>query len=356
MTEKVYSTIPKLDLERLSEATEHNAFELSDIADPLNSLNDEVFRSLIGMDGSGINLYNYVFNFSKQLQYFEKIAKKLGEIKNLDVTLDYTPDIPKFVKGDENRIAQIFLNFLLNAFFHTKSGKILIEISTMDNKLYFHIEDTGEGMSKESQKDLFSFFKKYRDKNISQGFSGIGVAVSKYLIDKMNGTVQIDSEIKGGTTVLFEVKPEFVTIKQYKREAKKLMITGYEGERKKVLVIDDVRENRTILVMILKNLGFEIAEANNGKEGLAIAESFQPDLILMDIIMPELNGIEATRQIRTASSLKDVKIVAVSASHFNVTQQESISAGCDDYIKKPISKEKLLDIVGRLLDITWIKE
>jgi CheY-like chemotaxis protein len=133
-------------------------------------------------------------------------------------------------------------------------------------------------------------------------------------------------------------------------------IIGFAGKRQKVLVVDDKWSNRSILVSLLEPLGFEVMEATDGLDGLNKAQEFKPDCILLDLVMPVMDGFEATRRIRTLPELKEVVLIAVSASVFNFNQQQSREVGCDDFLPKPVRETELLEKLQVYLGLEWVYE
>jgi len=131
-------------------------------------------------------------------------------------------------------------------------------------------------------------------------------------------------------------------------------VIGYEGPRKKVLVVDDVATNRAVIADFLDSLDFEMIEAENGLEGVAMAQAHKPHLILMDNVMPVMNGREATSRLRELPAFKTTSIIAVSASAFDSDQAKSLAEGADAFLSKPINLKSLLKEMGALLQLTWI--
>ena len=133
-------------------------------------------------------------------------------------------------------------------------------------------------------------------------------------------------------------------------------MTGYAGPRKKVLVVDDVAENRAVATDMLTPLGFEVVEAANGREGLEMAQRLRPDLILMDIVMPEMDGLEATRRLRELPAFKDVPIIAMSASVSASDSEKFLAAGMNAFSPKPIDVDRLLGQIATVLQLDWVYE
>ncbi|MFB3133912.1 MAG: response regulator, partial [Rhodothermales bacterium] len=134
----------------------------------------------------------------------------------------------------------------------------------------------------------------------------------------------------------------------------KKSITGFAGRARKILVVDDKQENRSVLTGLLAPLGFELVEAADGQEALEQAAAFQPDLILMDLVMPVMDGFEATRRLRQVPALKAVPVIALSASVFEYTLQQSMEVSCDDFIPKPVRIDVLLEKLETHLGLEWI--
>jgi CheY-like chemotaxis protein len=173
----------------------------------------------------------------------------------------------------------------------------------------------------------------------------------------MGGELQVDSTAKEGSTFWFDLDLPVVETWQEPAGADQTRVIGYKGPRRKVLIVDDNPENRSLFVEILTPLDFELIEAENGQEGVEKAKSLAPDLILMDLVMPLLNGYAATRQIRKLPNIKDtVIIIAVSASAFGEDRQRSLENGCDGFVAKPFRLETLLQEIQTHLGLTWIYE
>jgi CheY-like chemotaxis protein len=171
----------------------------------------------------------------------------------------------------------------------------------------------------------------------------------------MGADIQVESRVGQGSTFWFELEVPVVKGELAAAPAEGV-VTGYQGPRRKVLVVDDVAKNRAVMVDMLGPLGFEMIEAGSGREGLEKAQVLQPDLILMDIVMPEMDGLETTRRLRRQPALKEVPIIAVSASASGRTQEDSVAAGMNAFLPKPIFLDALLTRIASLLTLTWTCE
>jgi len=222
-------------------------------------------------------------------------------------------------------------------------------------RLRFEVEDNGIGMSEAQLARLFQPFEQLAEVNRREGGTGLGLAISRQLIRLMGGDVQVRSRPGEGSVFWFDLDVPALDAQVHAPLGRGAPV-GYEGERRKVLVVDDVPNNRAMLLDSLGTLGFEMADACNGEEALDAAALFQPDLIVMDLMMPVMDGFEATRRLRLMPELAGVPIIATSASATQEVQARCRAAGANAFIPKPIEQDVLLKTMGRLMDLTWIDE
>ena len=275
--------------------------------------------------------------------------------KGLDFILDMAPDLPPWIQVDEKRLRQVLLNLLANAVKFTDRGQVALRVClTPSARLRFAVQDTGVGISENQLDAIFQPFEQAGEMQRRLGGTGLGLAISRRFVRLMNSEIQVESRIGQGSTFWFELEAPVV-----KAEAAPLptisIVTGYVGPRKTVLVVDDVAGNRAVAIDMLRPLGFVMAEAANGREGLEKAQALQPDLVLMDIVMPEMDGLETTRRLRQWPALKEVPVIAISASASGGDEASSLAAGANAFLPKPISLARLLAQIGSLLKLTWIE-
>ena len=221
----------------------------------------------------------------------------------------------------------------------------------------FQIEDTGIGITPEHREKIFEPFEQVGDRNLQSEGTGLGLAISQKIVNLMDSQIQVKSTLGEGSTFWFDLnlaaaidRLDTIPVKA------KQTITGYQGDRQKILIVDDRTDNRSLLIDLLEPLGFKLAEAANGKEAINKGIQWQPDLIISDLVMPVLDGFEMTRQLRQLPEFNQTPIIAISASVFDTEQQKCRDYGCDDFIPKPINSDDLLEKVGKYLHLSWTYE
>jgi PAS domain S-box-containing protein len=279
---------------------------------------------------------------SDALQVLMHKAEEKG-IKLMQSSID--PKLSKVLIGDPHRLNQVLLNLMSNAIKFTDRGFVDVTCEVMKDtgsaqKIQFRVVDTGVGMDKAFVKKLFKKFSQ-EDVSVSRRFggTGLGMAITQSLIQLMGGTIDVQSKKNKGTTITFELllnkgKLSELNIDKQK-EIKTDMLVG-----RKVLVVDDNEMNRLVASTILKNYKVSILEAENGMEALEKIESDHPEVVLMDLQMPVLNGIEASKIIRDRGN--DIPIIALTANAIKGENEKCYAAGMNDYISKPYREEELL--------------
>jgi len=221
-------------------------------------------------------------------------------------------------------------------------------------RMRFEVIDTGEGIPPEHLDKLFLPFVQASADKFRAGGTGLGLAISQALVQAMGSVIHVRSAWGKGSTFWFEIELPVVTEAVQEAPGWEVDVVGYRGRHRTILVADDKDYNRAVLVDLLSPLGFELPEAKNGREAVEKATALHPDLILMDIRMPLMSGREAVQEIRRIPQLSDVFIIAVSASVFDRDQQQSILAGCNDFLRKPVRMNELLGLLGRYLKLDWV--
>jgi PAS domain S-box-containing protein len=303
-----------------------------------------------------LELYLTDIQLARFLRTVTEIINVKATEKRLDFVCDLAPDLPDWIRADEKRLRQALLNLLSNAVKFTDSGQVSLRVSfSPPTRLRFEVRDTGIGIGAEQLEAIFRPFEQAGEAQRRIGGTGLGLAISRQYVRLMGGDIQVESRVGQGSTFWFDLELPVVEAKLTVAPTE-CVVAGYRGPRRKVLVVDDVAGNRAVVVDMLGHLGFEMAEAVNGREGLQKAQALRPDLILMDIVMPEMDGLEATRRLRQLPDFKDVPIIAVSASASIEDEEISLAAGVNAFLPKPVGLDTLLTRIAVLLKLDWTYE
>ena len=314
-----------------------------------------------GMMELKLSPMNPKFLFSEIEQIFkEKIAEK-----GLQLFIEIDEAIPAILMLDELRLRQILLNLVGNAVKFTEKGWIKLTARKLSNhiigskyvNLAVYIEDTGIGIPEDEQERIFeSFRQQVGQNNRKYEGTGLGLTISRKLAGMMNGEIELQSALGQGST--FALKLEAVEVleneegaTEEKTEIRKCRFTG-----EKILVVDDVGLNRMLIAEILKNSSVNIFFAENGQEAITLTKEIKPDLILMDIVMPVLNGLEATRIIKSNPETAGIPIVAITASVATMDSNYKEHKIFDGFLLKPIEINVLFSILAQFLKVTELEE
>jgi predicted ATPase/signal transduction histidine kinase/CheY-like chemotaxis protein len=325
----------------------------------LNLINEvldlaKIESGLITLDISSFDLDNF---FQSLKESFQQQAADKG----LFFTITKDKDLIRYIKTDERKLQQIFINLLGNALKFTKTGGIALRVRSSkeaDNPLMLlcDVEDTGVGIVPEHQEKIFApFIQSSASVDYTIG-TGLGLSITKQFIKLMGGDITLTSTPDVGSTFSFKIAIEESQYGDMKNTSSSRRVIGIAPDQKsyRLLIVEDLAENRKILVNIFNRIGFQTKEAANGIQGVEICQRWHPDLIWMDIRMPVMNGYEATREIRSKEEGKEVVIIALTAQTFGNERQEALKAGCDDFISKPYMEEDLFAILKKHLNIQFI--
>ncbi|BAY13449.1 ATP-binding protein [Calothrix sp. NIES-2098] len=311
-----------------------------------------------------MDLYPQDFHFANFLTTTVEMCRIKAEQKG--IAFHYHPaNLPTAVHADDKRLRQVLLNLLSNAVKFTDFGTVKFTVEAIGNqetadtpstRIRFRVEDTGIGIPAEKLQSIFLPFEQAgkRDRN-SEG-TGLGLAISQQIVQMMGSSIQVNSTLGKGSTFWFEVDIPAAADWLNRCGSNNQKIIGYQGERRKILVIDDRQENRAVVMGMLAPLGFKVAEADDGQAGLDRALQMRPDLIITDVMMSKMNGLEMTRRLRQLLDFAKTPIIASPASLSQVDMQEAIDAGCSSFFPKPIEFTALLGELQRHLELRWIYE
>nr|WP_290225142.1 hybrid sensor histidine kinase/response regulator [Trichocoleus desertorum] len=298
--------------------------------------------------------------FPEFLEGIVKICRVRAEQKGISLTYKTLSSLPQLVLVDEKRLRQVLLNLLGNAVKFTGKGGVTFTVgylpnSQSSNQFRFQVEDTGIGITQEHLQEIFLPFRQVSEQHRQIEGTGLGLSISRQLVQLMGSDIKVQSRPGEGSTFWFDLALDEVDCGP-ETSYNDRRICGFNGDRRKIMVIDDKEDNRSVLINLLQPLGFEVVAAIDGREGVQQALQFQPDVILMDLVMPGIDGFEATRRIRQLPTLQQTVIIATSASIFEMDRQQSQEVGCNDFLPKPIRETELLERLGYHLQLEWIYE
>ena len=320
----------------------------------LQIINDILDLSKI--EAGKLQLEDITFDLTEILNDVTQLIFLSASKKGLSSELIIESDVPQYIKGDPLRLKQILLNLLSNALKFTEKGTIQMIVKreivdvTQQDKIVFSVQDTGVGIDEEKQNILFRKFSQ-ADSTITRKFggTGLGLAISKRLVEMMHGQIDFKSETGKGSEFFFRVPvkrasdEEIQTCELEKRKSNQT--EGIPEISLRVLVAEDNKVNQTIIKEILSGFGWNYQLVNNGKEALEAVKDDDFDVILMDVMMPVMDGLEATERIKALSEKAKIPIIALTASVTEVDLQRVFKAGMDAYIPKPIKITELRNTI-----------
>ena len=320
-------------------------------------INDVLDMSKI--EAGRIALNSSSFNLDVLLNNTEEMLEFVAEAKELRLLFDKHPDLPQYIRTDERKLRQVLINLLNNALKFTTEGGVTLRVKSDAADIYhlvFEIEDTGAGIAPEELDTLFEAFTQTETGRNSEEGTGLGLPISRKFVQLMGGDVAVSSQLGVGTVFKFDIAAEPPLKEELQSQKQIKQVVGLEPNQPsyRILVVDDRWENRQIVLQLLQPIGFEVQEATNGKEAIAIWEQWQPHLIWMDMRMPVMNGYEATEYIKSQLKGQTTYIIALTASTFEEERAIVLSAGCDDFVRKPFRETVLFDTMAQYLGVKYV--
>jgi PAS domain S-box-containing protein len=320
----------------------------------LLSLINEIL-DLARIEAGTIEVQGAPFDLAALLSGIADLVSTRAEDKGLVFACELPAAVPAAVHADEKRLRQVLVNLLDNAIKYTVRGRVALSVARHDGRYHFMVEDTGIGISAEELPRIFETFHQVRSAQAFAEGTGLGLAISKTLVALMGGSLEVSSTPGEGSRFWFELDlPEVAPADDGSSAEQR--IVGVRGARRRVLVVDDKADNRQLLHDLLAPAGFEVEAAADAEACLASVASGPPDAVLLDLRMPGMSGLEATRRLRALDGGHRLVIIAVSASVFGHHREECIAAGADDFLAKPLRLERLLDLLCRLLGLEPVRE
>ncbi|MEQ1903634.1 MAG: PAS domain S-box protein [Pirellulaceae bacterium] len=300
------------------------------------------------------------FDLYELLNDLEMMFRVRTNEKKLSFTVEVIGDCPQFIVSDINKLRQVFINLLGNAVKFTGQGGVVMRVradreSGTEPFIRVEVEDTGPGISPDDQHKLFRHFEQTKTGQQAGTGTGLGLAISQEFVRLMGGAITVSSQVGKGSIFVIQLPlkegdAQAVHAKDKLRQVLKLK-PGQPVYR--VLIADDIEDNRQLLAQLLAPLGFEIRLASNGAEAVKVFEEWHPHLIMMDFRMPVMDGHEAIRRIRAMPGVGEPKIIAVTASALDENRQELLDIGADDFISKPFRDVDLFQRIQTQLAVEY---
>jgi signal transduction histidine kinase/CheY-like chemotaxis protein len=338
----------------------------------LTLINDVLSMSKIEAGRTVLNESN--FDLYVMLDSVEEMFQQKADSKGLNLIFERSSNVPQYVLADESKLRQVLINLLGNAVKFTQEGGVALRVRTVNGSrltinsepskfnnqqmLHFEVEDTGPGISPNEIDKLFKPFVQTETGRKSQQGTGLGLTISQQFVQLMGGNITVNSTLGQGTIFAFEIQIRSGEKTEIQTQNHKRRVIALEPNQPqyRILIVEDKWENRRLLVKLLTTVGFEVREAENGLEGISIWQSWEPHLILMDMRMPVMDGYEATKQIKTHLKGQATTIIALTASAFDEERAIILSAGCDDFVRKPFREEVIFDKIAQYLGVRYIYE
>ncbi|MCL5261268.1 MAG: response regulator, partial [Gammaproteobacteria bacterium] len=326
-------------------------------------INDVLEMSKI--EAGKITANNENFDFYIMLSDIERMFLPRAEEKSLSFVVEKAQDLPHYLYNDSLKIRQVIINIIGNALKFTEHGginvKVVYDKICQENKkvkISITITDTGIGIPTTEFENIFNAFEKTQTSLTKGRGTGLGLTISRRYAHLLNGDITVASEVGKGSTFVFTFTSEIAsatdTQPQNTYSASGAIGISPEYQPPKIMIVDDVESNRVVLKAFLQKLGFKIKEADSGKEAIRIFAEWRPDLILMDLRMPEMDGITTTNKIRELPGGDQTKVVVLTASALEDAKIKVLQSGADAFIRKPYKEAELLEEIRKHLHIKYI--
>ena len=296
------------------------------------------------------------FDLHKLLETTRQILKLKAEIKDLKLLFEFHPDTPQYIHTDERKLRQVLINLINNAIKFTDKGSVTLRVRPDSKNVYrliFEIEDTGAGIAEDELDSLFEAFTQTKTGRQSGEGTGLGVPISHKFVQMMKGHLEVSSRLGEGTVFSFDILTEPAKAELLdSRDTRQIIGLEIDQPNYRILVVDDCHNNRQVVVQLLESIGFEVKEAVNGEEAIAVWQDWQPHLIFMDVQMPVMSGREAAQKIKLQQ--KDVIIIALTAGFQDSDRSVKLNSICDDIIIKPFRVDELLAKLEEYLQVRYV--
>lgn len=307
------------------------------------------------IEGGKLTLETRAIDFAALLDQLVHMFALQAHNKGIRFEFSCQGERPLTVRADEKRLRQILINLLGNAVKFTREGGVNFRLRYARDMAVFEIEDSGPGIATEELEHIFEPFARGTSTTTSAGGTGLGLTIASMLTGLMGGELSVRSTPGEGSCFTVKLFLPQVAAAQAAFEMPRRHYTGYRGERRRILIVDNETDDRELLVSVLAPLGFELDQAASGIECIEVLPRFQPHLIFMDLAMPGIDGWETIRRIRTSGLAHGAQIAVISANAFDKGLDNDAGIPPQDFILKPVRVAELLDWIGRHLALEWIE-
>jgi len=312
------------------------------------------------IESGRVMLEESLFDLRQMLEEMKSVMSVRATEKGLVFSLEHSPDIPRTISVDGGKLRQVLINLIGNAIKYTREGNVTLRAMVADRqtsepaRVRFEVEDTGPGIREEDRERIFFPFVQLEGRPGTEAGTGLGLAISRQYVELMGGRIGIAGEPGTGSLFHFDIPVTLLPSGTIPVTQGRGRVVGLaEGQQRyRILIAEDQPENRLLLRNQLDPLGFDLMEVGNGAEAVAVSEEWCPHLVWMDIRMPVMDGLEATRRIKASHAGAETKIIAVTAHAYEEERQEILAAGCDDFIRKPYHYTDILDALARNLGVS----
>ncbi|TVP61002.1 MAG: response regulator [Nodularia sp. (in: Bacteria)] len=302
------------------------------------------------------------FNLYRLLDDLEDMLHLQATNAGLSLIFKGSENLPHYICTDEVKLRQVLINLLTNAIKFTSVGQVTLYVFHKEQEttdafnLYARVSDTGVGISPTELPKLFEAFTQAEAGKEMQEGTGLGLAISRKFVQLMGGDISVESELGKGTTFQFYIQAKLGQATKSNDIEEHPHVLGLVANQPtyKILAVDDKPINRQLLLKLLQPLGFEVKEARNGKEAIAIWDEWEPHLIWMDMRMPVMDGYEATKHIKSTTKGNATAVIALTASVLEEEKAIVLSAGCDDFLRKPFAEHMIFDALAKHLGVKYI--
>ena len=323
----------------------------------LTLIND--IRDMSKIEAGQMTLNPSAFDVRSLVEGIAVMFRVRAQGKGLEFGVSIAPECPRFITSDEGKIRQILINLLGNALKFTVEGSVWLKVTsqTRDAQLWLfaQVEDTGVGIPSAEQSTLFRPFAQTQSGRKQQSGTGLGLAISRAFATLMSGTLGVSSDLGRGSVFGLEIPVEAARSDAVSSRLPNRQVIGIQlnGAVPRVLIVDDEAHNRGWLNRLLTIIGFEVREAVDGAQAIQRWEEWNPEIVLMDVRMPVMDGLQATRKIRSAPGGQTPCIVALTAGAMEEDKRMAEQSGVNGFLTKPVSEDELLAKLQELLHLTY---